>query len=867
MGLLKEIKNSKLKKISECRIYCNNGEIAIGFFCTIPLSESKYIKIIMTRDFIFEENDLEKDIMIKIPINNNKEEKAIILDKERIKYINNKFGIIIIEIKDSDGIKTDSFLEIDLNNKISIDQKIYLLYYSKERGMCFSEGKVEKEYEKNKSLISHSCENKSEGILINESNNKIIGINIIDSRFYDEKGIFLNEAIEEFKNSINNQKENDKGRTIIQRITSYDELEKYYHFDGYELYSNKEYTISEAYSKISGKLFTVKKYYYFSKKYFHLIKEEQVAFSKIRNDFVIKLKDYYLSENISVLFFDKFLENRVKNFKKIYPLNIIKKVLIQINEIIKELDKYHINDIIFSPENLIFYNGNLKLINLIPFYKLIKDNKVILLTDSLKYINPKINNFDKKENILFNIGALIYEMHFGELPYKIICDEKNYYSDIKIKKLKNSDSRDFDDLIENLLKVDKNNFTWNDYINCDFLESIIPQEKFEFLYQRYNYDYYKNYHHKKLLGLEAKDEHKIFELSNKEISKENLLLLLKIEFKNLILLNLCNNRIENIEFITSSLKNLKILSLEDNNLKNLDFGKELSNIRDLEYLFVSSNNIENINFSSKELIYLTHLSLYNNKIKDLSSMKNCSFPNLEILNLSFNKIMNISDLCKADIKFLKELYLQNNKINNINDLQNEFPFLEILNLDNNSIIDINIFNKVLFSNSIKELNLYNNPLSKYEELNFSYFPSIKTINLGEINKTNENLLWITMKVQLFGYELLIESSKEKNEIILETKDKISILFIPESHEYIYKDLEYFNKRKTFKIIANSNITMEKLESFFVNNILKLSNKIFGVKNFISDEMGNKNILKTKKINNYSIFFYDDKNDIIYNKFG
>ena len=59
--------------------------------------------------------------------------------------------------------------------------------------------------------------------------------------------------------------------------------------------------------------------------------------------------------------------------------------------------------------------------------------------------------------------------------------------------------------------------------------------------------------------------------------------------------------------------------------------------------------------------------------------------------------------------------------------------------------------------------------------------------------------------------------------------------------------------------------MEKLESFFVNNILKLSNKIFGVKNFISDEMGNKNILKTKKINNYSIFFYDDKNDIINEK--
>ena len=340
-----------------------------------------------------------------------------------------------------------------------------------------------------------------------------------------------------------------------------------------------------------------------------------------------------------------------------------------------------------------------------------------------------------------------------------------------------------------------------------------------------------------------------------------------MEFKNLIWLNLSNNKIENLEFITASLKNLKILSLEDNNLKNLNLGKELSNVKDLEYLFIGSNSIENINFSSKDLLYLTHLSLFNNKINNLSSLKNCSFPNLEILNLSFNKITDISYLCKADFKFLKELYLNNNKISNINDLQNAFPFLEILNLKNNSIFDINIFNKVLFSNTIKKLNLDSNPLFKYEELNLSYFPSIKKINLGTINETNENWLWIIMKVQLFGYELFNESSKEKNEIIIkeeevEKNNKISILFIPESNIYNYKELKYFDKRKTFKIITNPNITKEELEEFLINDILKLPNKEFEGKNFIFNEIIDKNNMKYKKINNYSIFFYDNKSGIV-----
>ena len=51
----------------------------------------------------------------------------------------------------------------------------------------------------------------------------------------------------------------------------------------------------------------------------------------------------------------------------------IEKFLIQINEIIKEINKNGINDIIFSPENICLDNNNFKLINLFPFYDCLKN--------------------------------------------------------------------------------------------------------------------------------------------------------------------------------------------------------------------------------------------------------------------------------------------------------------------------------------------------------------------------------------------------------------------------------------------------------------------------------------------------------------
>ena len=832
MGLIKRLSISipkgEMKILMEylekrvCTIYIN-GHQGSGFFCIIPLNESENIRVLITTNHIIGKDDKE----IIFALNDDKEKKRIILDENRIKYASAKFDVVIIEIRESDGIENQSFFELDEeifdNKEKYIKRDIYLLYHSsKERNL--SSGLI-KEVCLDSRLV-HSCYDDfgaGGGPLINSKNKKVIG-------FHDDhknQGIFLGEPIEELKNIIK-KKRMYKIRTIPQKIESLKEFKKKYKIKE-KIFESKEYTLYSALLISGEELVTIKEYNdTFSFKLYNYIKDELKALCIMQNKFVIQLKEYYSSENKTIFilsYFPNILKNDINI--KIYSLETIKRFLIQINEIIKELDKNGINDFVFSPENICLHNENFTLINLFPFYKFLKNGEFKLESESLNYIDSKLQNFDKNIKILWNIGALIYEMHFGELPYG------KYF---------NSKSDDFNYLINKLLDINNNKFTWNDYINCEFLNKIGPQKKFMYLYDKLIYNSTKG-----------------IDLNSSEISEDNLQLLSKMELDNLFWINLSNNKIKNIECIKNSLKNIKFLILEYNNIKNLSLNGNFPFIKNLEYLYLGSNSIENISFLSKNnLIYLTHLSLYNNKISDISALKYCSFPSLETLNLSYNQIKNISYLDKVEIENLTNLYLNNNKISDINVFQKVFPLLEILNLENNEIYDINVFNRVPFEYSIKELYLDNNPISKFNKLHLCYFPSIKQIILP---KKDENLLLLSIKMKLYGYEMDEKDkiygkdeeeylSDEMNKIIIDSNDKsnkikdgkysiddsiddddddeednysdemnntiidqndksnkISILFI-DSHysNNIYKNIEYLNNKNTFKIITNERIS-------------------------------------------------------------
>ena len=79
-----------------CRIY-NNGE-GTGFFTKIPY-KNKLLSVLITNNHVIGINDIINNQIITLYLNNDKIEKSIILDNNRLKYTNEKLDRTIIEIK------------------------------------------------------------------------------------------------------------------------------------------------------------------------------------------------------------------------------------------------------------------------------------------------------------------------------------------------------------------------------------------------------------------------------------------------------------------------------------------------------------------------------------------------------------------------------------------------------------------------------------------------------------------------------------------------------------------------------------------------------------------------------------------------
>ena len=552
------------------------------------------------------------------------------------------------------------------------------------------------------------------------------------------------------------------------------------------------------------------------------------------------------------------------------------------------MNKKNINKIIISPDTIginkknFFNSYSINLFDLFPYYNLDHSKNKF---NSISYLSPenpqqinqinstilsKDSNIEKlskseerninTKSFLWNIGVLIYELYFGESPIEKITFEKE--KKIVLKKLKQSESKDFDDLVVKLLIIDKDKrLNWVDYIHHEFFLTLKPDNVYQILYN------------KKINELDER-----IDLFSSEIYDDNIEILSKINFKNLLIFNLANNNIENVEFFSKDIfKNLKILILEQNNI-NIFGSKTLSkNLINLECLLLNSNFIydDALSFLNMELNNLRYLSLSKNKITNILHLSECNLINLNTLNLSDNKINNISSLEKMNFPYLQELQLKNNQISNINVFEKtNFPILkilllnnnkienidvfkkkifnklEILNLEDNKITDINCLKNVCFQLTLKELYLFNNPINYYEYLNLSYFPSLKISNLSLSDK---NLKILSIKLKLYGYNM-----KNQN-------NNISVLFVP--FELIknknYESLDYTN---SFKILVNKNNEVEEIKQFFFKSVLEINhyyeNEIQKIITIIKLFEGNTD---DNRINDYTIFAYLDPKKIIKTK--
>ena len=96
----------------------NKGKKDIGFLCKLPLPNSTSIlpALITTTDLIGK-NEIEESKKINFTLDNSLH--SLIIDEKRKTYINNdKYKLVIIEIKSEDNLNTNAFFELEEKEKL-----------------------------------------------------------------------------------------------------------------------------------------------------------------------------------------------------------------------------------------------------------------------------------------------------------------------------------------------------------------------------------------------------------------------------------------------------------------------------------------------------------------------------------------------------------------------------------------------------------------------------------------------------------------------------------------------------------------------------------------------------------------------------
>ena len=162
---------------------------------------------------------------------NDEQKYEIEMDRERKIYTSEIYDVTIIEMKEEDKIKNDSFFEFDdniYNPDYNFKNKpIYFLHYKKGEGMNILPGLIKISVDGKYYEIEHVCNNNddsSSGPIINSTDYKVIGIK--DGSKEYNCCILLKEPIIEFKEQIKNMDNKINKNKIIDNIKKEDNLDE-----------------------------------------------------------------------------------------------------------------------------------------------------------------------------------------------------------------------------------------------------------------------------------------------------------------------------------------------------------------------------------------------------------------------------------------------------------------------------------------------------------------------------------------------------------------------------------------------------------------------------------------------------------------
>ena len=318
-----------------------------------------------------------------------------------------------------------------------------------------------------------------------------------------------------------------------------------------------------------------------------------------------------------------------------------------------------------------------------------KDNYSILykisynLRNQNEYVHNLFDLFDSKAFQLFTfykINDIKIKHKEGTAVINLEPINKKEYLELKLKQneainynpnLNIMEPIYYENINNNNSNINQSNISISNNISNIYITSTVNVSKY---LQYFNKKYNKNIN---------TDMTSII-LENSNLGNFGLLVLSKIKFNELVVLNLDSNKI-------SDLTPLKVCNFPK--LKKLSLGSD--NNTGLKYKIKDISPLINCNFTD-----LLILNLKNNLISDISYLLFMNFPNLLILDLSYNNIQSIHVFSSANFPKLETLDLCNNQINDITPLNNYLGKKNKIpkNIENSSIINTSNISNIL-SNS------------------------------------------------------------------------------------------------------------------------------------------------------------------------
>ena len=526
---------------------------------------------------------------------------------------------------------------------------------------------------------------------------------------------------------------------------------------------------------------------------------------KLYNHFEDNEKLYLIMELASNGNLYNFIQNN-KN-QKIKTKEMLKKIIIQVIEIIKYL---HSLDIIYrdiKPENILLDKDyNVKLCDYGWASYLSKGQFCSAYCGTPEYVSPEvIKKYPYNEKVdIWGIGVLIFELVFGYPPFTSNFNEDrfNNIKEGKINWPKDLNDMELKDLIEKILKVNP-----KDRISLDEIE------KHQWLFDTY----------KKMK--EEKKTNDTFE--NKEKSQTEI-------YKS----NIMHNGISKLFNSSKILPKLNsYVALENDGTFD---AKELLNIYKMEnnQLRLKILKVEEDNkILQKKCCDYNDVCYLNQKLN-----KKIDENNQQILSLT-SKCEQKDDIIKDNEKKIKELLLQNNEYKKLEYIKNDYKIMEkelknlktlleqkninYINIDNNKAMNEEELKKIL-NNFINEFKLENAKLSAYNETKNSlientikkefdtHITNIKNIfeeNMSVNSKPYKIIEYLNSKMEeLYGYKTKAERYQSQTELLLNEqkilKEQVNVYRKIASES---KQMAEFNKENLDKYKLNENMYKDAIK--------------------------------------------------------